>query len=100
MYQLTDITKKKISAVFQISDVTISKTYRRIYPFHNIVMNNTITNLVTEKRNQIPKKKIDITKDNLVVSKDINEDTNLSSIYPNKVREINELLINIRSRKN
>ena len=33
-------------------------------------------------------------------SNDINEDTNLSSIYPNRVREINELLINIRSRKN
>lgn len=75
IYRL-DITKKQISDVFKISDVTISKTYRRIYPFHNIVMNNTITNLVTEKRNQIPKKKIDITKDNLVVSKDINEDTN------------------------
>ena len=34
------------------------------------------------------------------LSNDINEDTNLSSIYPNRVREINELLINIRSRKN
>ena len=69
VYRL-DITKKQISDVFKISDVTISKTYRRIYPFHNIVMNNNITNLVTEKRNQLPKKKLDVTKDNLVVPKD------------------------------
>ena len=69
VYRL-DITKKQISDVFRISDVTISKTYRRIYPFHNIVMNNNITNLVTEKRNQIPRKKTDITKENLVVPKD------------------------------
>ena len=68
VYRL-DISKKQISEVFKISDVTISKTYRRIYPFHNIVMNNNITNLVTEKRNQLPKRKIDITKDNLVVPK-------------------------------
>ena len=69
VYRL-DITKKQISEVFKISDVTISKTYRRIYPFHNIVMNNNITNLVTEKRNQLPKKKLDISKENLVVSKE------------------------------
>tara|TARA_E500000178_G_C17025697_1_gene757874 strand:+ start:2230 stop:3516 length:1287 start_codon:yes stop_codon:yes gene_type:complete len=69
VYRL-DITKKQISDVFKISDVTISKTYRRIYPFHNIVMNNNITNLVTEKRNQLPKKKLDVSKDNLVVPKD------------------------------
>ncbi len=70
VYRL-DISKKQISEVFKISDVTISKTYRRIYPFHNIVMNNNITNLVTEKRNQLPKRKIDITKDNLVVPKNL-----------------------------
>jgi transcription initiation factor TFIIB len=69
VYRL-DITKKQISDVFRISDVTISKTYRRIYPFHNIVMNNNITNLVTEKRNQLPRKKTDITKENLVVPKE------------------------------
>ena len=68
VYRL-DISKKQISEVFKISDVTISKTYRRIYPFHNIVMMNNITNLVTEKRNQIPKKKLDITNENLVVPK-------------------------------
>ena len=67
MYHL-DISKKQISDVFKISDVTISKTYRRIHPFHNIVMNNNITELVLQKRNSIPKKKIEITEENLVIA--------------------------------
>ncbi len=66
MYHL-DISKKQISDVFKISDVTISKTYRRIHPYHNIVMNNTITDLVLQKRNTLPKKKLDITEENLVI---------------------------------
>lgn len=82
VYRL-DITKKQISEVFKISDVTISKTYRRIYPFHNIVMMNNITNLVTEKRNQIPKKKLDITEENLVVPK----------IIVNKVEDKSNMLL-------
>ena len=68
MYHL-DITKKQISDVFKISDVTISKTYRRIHPYHNIVMNNNITDLVLQKRSTIPKKKTEVTKENLVVTK-------------------------------
>ena len=68
MYHL-DITKKQISDVFKISDVTISKTYRRIHPFHNIVMNNVITDLVLQKKNVLPKKKIEITQENLIVQK-------------------------------
>ena len=68
VYRL-DITKKQISEVFKISDVTISKTYRRIYPYHQIIMNNAITNLVIEKKNSLPKKKLDVNKDNLVIEK-------------------------------
>ncbi len=64
-----NITKKQISEVFKISDVTISKTYRRIYPFHNIIMYNMITDLVLEKRNTMPKKKSDITAENLILKK-------------------------------
>ncbi len=75
MYHL-DITKKQISDVFKISDVTISKTYRRIHPFHNIVMNNTITDLVLQKRNSMPKKKIEMTEDNLVVTSEEKEEMN------------------------
>ena len=66
MYHL-DISKKQISDVFKISDVTISKTYRRIHPYHNIVMNNTITDMVLQKRNTLPKKKLEITEENLVI---------------------------------
>ena len=80
MYHL-DISKKQISDVFKISDVTISKTYRRIHPFHNIVMNNTITELVLQKRNSIPKKKIEITEENLVIA---NEDKKEKKIKSSK----------------
>lgn len=69
MYHL-DITKKQISDVFKISDVTISKTYRRIHPFHKIVMSNTITELVLQKRNNIPKKKLELTSENLILNKE------------------------------
>ena len=69
MYHL-DISKKQISDVFKISDVTISKTYRRIHPFHKIVMSNTITELVLQKRNNIPKKKLELTSENLILNKE------------------------------
>ena len=50
-----DISKKNISEIFSISDVTISKTYRKIYPYHKIIMNNEVTNLILEKKNNIQK---------------------------------------------
>lgn len=62
------INKKKISEVFGISDVTISKTYRRIYPFHKIISSNEISKLILEKKQMIqPKNKI-INNKNLVIS--------------------------------
>ena len=62
------ITKKQFSDVFGISDVTISKTYRRIYPYHKIITNNEITNLVLERKKNMPKHKQNVTEDNLVMS--------------------------------
>lgn len=44
-----DINKKHISEVFQISDVTISKTFRRIYPYHKIIMDNDVTKFIEKK---------------------------------------------------
>lgn len=44
-----DINKKHISEIFQISDVTISKTFRRIFPYHKIIMDNDITNFIEKK---------------------------------------------------
>lgn len=65
-----DINKKKISEVFDISDVTISKTYRRIFHYHQIITNNVLTNLIHEKQKNAPKKKIDIDTNNLVLTEE------------------------------
>jgi len=69
MYDL-NINKKQISDVFGISDVTISKTYRRIFPFHKIITNTEITDLVIEKKQSMPKQKCNIDKTNLIIIKD------------------------------
>jgi transcription initiation factor TFIIIB Brf1 subunit/transcription initiation factor TFIIB len=52
-YYNIPLTKKQISDNFGISDVTISKTFRKIWPYHKIVINNTITNLILEKKKTI-----------------------------------------------
>ena len=62
------VTKKQISQIFGISDVTISKTYRRIYPYHKIITNNQITKLILDKKQNMPKVKDNINKDNLVLT--------------------------------
>jgi len=68
MYNIK-INKKKISEVFGISDVTISKTYRRIYPFHRIITNNQISKLILEKKQSlVPKNKKSINSNNLIIS--------------------------------
>jgi transcription initiation factor TFIIB len=81
MYNLS-INKKQISEVFGISDVTISKTYRRISPFHKIITNNEITDMILEKKQNMPKQKNNITKDNLIIlkSKPIDEHLELLNI--------------------
>ena len=73
MYQLTDITKKKISAVFQISDVTISKTYRRIYNYHQIITNNKLVDLICIKSKKYSglNYNVNINKTNLIVNKEL-----------------------------
>ena len=78
MYSLP-INKKQISEVFSISDVTISKTYRRIWPFHKIITNSEITDMILEKKQNLPKQKININKDNLIVIKNKNNNTNIDS---------------------
>ncbi len=62
------ISKKKISEVFKISDVTIAKTYRRINPYYAIVSNNEITELILEKKKKIQKNKINITMKEFIVA--------------------------------
>lgn len=48
-YLKKDVNKKNISNIFGISDVTISKTYRRIFPYHKIIMDNDITKYISDK---------------------------------------------------
>jgi transcription initiation factor TFIIB len=69
MYSLP-INKKQISEVFSISDVTISKTYRRIWPFHKIITNSEITDMILEKKQNMPKQKTNINKENLIIIKE------------------------------
>ena len=64
-----NINRKEISSIFKISDVTISKTYRRIFPFRKIIFNNEITDLIITKKNKINNEnKVVITKENLVLT--------------------------------
>jgi len=63
-----NINRKEISSIFKISDVTISKTYRRIFPYRKIIFNNEITELIITKKNKINNEnKVVITKENLVI---------------------------------
>lgn len=64
------LSKKQISDIFGISDVTISKTFRKIWPYHKIVLNNKITELILEKKNATSKTSSDINKNNLIFDND------------------------------
>ncbi len=48
LYEL-DISKKSVSEIFDISDVTIAKTYRKIFPYHKIITNDEITEKIYKK---------------------------------------------------
>ena len=63
-----DIPKKLISEIFGISDVTISKTFKKIKKYQQIITNNEITNLVVEKKNNIPKQNLLLNENNLIIT--------------------------------
>ncbi len=50
-YYHIPLSKKEIAHIFNISDVTISKTYNKISKFNKIVLSNTIMNLIMERKN-------------------------------------------------
>jgi hypothetical protein len=75
------LSKKQISDIFGISDVTISKTYRKIYPFHKILVSNKITDLIIEKKNVIINNENNLNKENNL----INTETEDSSIYSDTI---------------
>jgi len=47
------ITKKEIVDKFDISDVTVSKTLRKIWPYREILLDNEITDLILENKKNI-----------------------------------------------
>ena len=70
-----NINKKDISTIFEISDVTISKTYRKIFPYHKIILNNKVTELVLKKKNLIvAPEKVAISESNLVLKEELKKE--------------------------
>ena len=67
-YYNIQLSKKQISDVFSISDVTISKTFRKIWPYHKIVLSNRVTDLILEKKNAVKHSNHDINKSNLIMA--------------------------------
>jgi transcription initiation factor TFIIB len=67
-YYNIPLSKKHISDIFGISDVTISKTFRKIWVYHNIVISNKITMLILAKKNNMNNTNSEINKSNLVLS--------------------------------
>ena len=72
-YNLT-LTKKEISEIFDISDVTISKTYRKIYPYYKIIMNNKVTELILQKKNALVNPEKNEISESTLVLKDLIDD--------------------------
>lgn len=71
------INKKQISEIFDISDVTISKTYRKIFPYYKIILNNKVTDLVLQKKNEhavINPEKNDLSEANLILKQELLEE--------------------------
>jgi len=48
IYEL-NLPKKEISDIFNISEVTITKAFKKIFPFKKILINNDLTNLMLKK---------------------------------------------------
>lgn len=74
-YYNIQLSKKQISDIFGISDVTISKTFRKIWPYHKIVLSNKITDLILEKKNAVSKTNTDINKSNLIINQETGPDS-------------------------
>jgi transcription initiation factor TFIIIB Brf1 subunit/transcription initiation factor TFIIB len=70
-----NISKKQISEIFDISDVTISKTYRKIHPYYKIILNNKVTDLILQKKNaMINPDKNEISEKNLVLKEQLKKE--------------------------
>ena len=89
-YNIKELNKKQISDIFGISDVTISKTFRKIWPYRKIIINNTITDLILEKKKSMTITN-NIEKSNLIMSIEENEiEKNKNKKKPKNKNIINE----------
>ena len=84
------LTKKQVSDIFNISDVTISKTFRKIWPYHKIVLNNKITDLILEKKNSVSKTDTNLDRNNLILNQDSPDSEENKSNHKKKEFLINE----------
>ena len=66
-YLKKDVYKKNISNIFGISDVTISKTYRRIFPYHKIIMDNDVTKYIANKVANYERNDAPINLENIII---------------------------------
>jgi transcription initiation factor TFIIIB Brf1 subunit/transcription initiation factor TFIIB len=95
------LSKKQISDIFGISDVTISKTFRKIWPYHKIVLSNKITDLILEKKNNLNKENAEITNNNLILNPTENDELLITeddmeasnSDYSSSDNEQNEIVV-------
>ena len=74
-YYNISLTKKQVSDIFNISDVTISKTFRKIWPYHKIVLNNKITDLILEKKNSVVKSSDNDNTNDLIINLNTSDST-------------------------
>jgi transcription initiation factor TFIIB len=81
------LSKKQISDIFGISDVTISKTFRKIWPYHKIVLSNNITDLILEKKNSQNTSDTSINKSNLILQDSPDEDNIKHNIKKHLINE-------------
>lgn len=90
-YYNIQLSKKQLSDIFGISDVTISKTFRKIWHYHKIVLSNKITELILEKKNYVSRNDSKLNKSNLIINKDSEEKPKKKSVKnKNKDYLINE----------
>jgi transcription initiation factor TFIIIB Brf1 subunit/transcription initiation factor TFIIB len=82
-YYNIPILKKNISMICgSLSNVTISHTVRKIYPYHKIVLNNKITELIVQK------------KDEIANNSSSSSESNNSSINNDLFADLSQILLN------
>lgn len=93
------LQKSKISEIFQISEVTIMKTYKKILPFTKFLINDVLTDMMVSKMKEKIKQNPDIVINNTISniflmpdetsSGTISESTSLTSNNSSEIQIIN-----------